>query len=430
MLCVLRMQARDPSALLEGCNMKKKLSNLLFLSVAAWLFLLPVLACQQSTPTPTIAPPPATGAPATIPSVDGPTPTRASGNEIVSGRTPNASVRGTVTYRESLELTPDAVLVVELRDVSLQDASSVLIARQTISSPGQVPIEYEVRYNRDDINPRNTYGISAEIIESDGRLAFINDTAHDVITRGNPNRVDMVLVLVQPPPDLIDESNPDWRQWVEVPVSVVSANLIPNEPDNYLRVNYYQSTIEGCARPGSQSFEMDGNDILVSVTLMQPPPTAWAIPCHEQVVELDTILHLGDEIQPGQSYRVIVNDRVVTAFSIPSPDLGYTHIVESLIESWDLEILETDPVQCQLRIVSGLPTGSGCSWFNGYELRRNNEGDFHVVITHHEISDPSIVCTTEYRSVETVVPLGLDFVAGQIFSISVNSEPARTFEAK
>ena len=407
----------------------------MFLSVAAWIFLLPIAACQQSLLTSTAPPPPPTSAPTATPaalSPDGSTPdtSPSSGHEIVSGKSPNASIKGTITYRENLDLTPDAVLIVELRDVSLQDASSILIARHTISSPGQVPIDYEVRFNRDDINPRNTYGISARIIESDDRLAFINDTAHDVITRGNPERVNMVLVLVEPPPDLVDESNPDWRKWVEVPVTVVSANLIPNEPDNYLRVNYYQSTIEGCARPGGQSFEMNGSDILVSVTLMQPPPTAWEIPCHEQVVELDTVLHLGDTLRPGQSYRVIVNERVVTAFSIPAPDLGYTHIAESQIESWELEILEIYPVQRQLRVVSGLPTGSGCSWFNGYELRRNNEGDFHLVITHHEISDPSIVCTTEYRSVETVVPLGSDFVAGQPYSISVNSEPSRTFEAR
>ena len=329
-----------------------------------------------------------------------------------------------------MDLTPGAVLIVELRDVSYQDASSILIARQTISSPGQVPIDYEVKFNRDDINSRNTYGISARIVESDGRLAFTNDTAHDVITRGNPDRVNMVLVLVEPPPDLIDESNPDWRQWVEVPVTVLSANLIPNEPDNFLRVNYYQSTIEGCARPGNQSFQMDGSDILVSVTLMQPPPTAWAIPCHEQVVELDAVLHLGDAIQSGQSYQVIINDRVVTTFSILAPDLGLTHIVESQIENWELEILEIDPVQRQLRVVSGLPTGSGCSWFNGYEIRRDNEGGIHVSVTHHEISDPSIACTTEYRSVETIIHLGPDFVPGQVYSISVNSEPARTFEAQ
>ncbi len=120
--------------------------------------------------------------------------------EAPSGREPNASVTGSVSYRERLALTPGAALVVELRDVSYADAPAPLIARQTISGPGQVPIKFEVRYNRQDINPRNTYGLSARIVESDGRLAFTNDTAYDVITRGNPDKVDMLLVLVEPPP--------------------------------------------------------------------------------------------------------------------------------------------------------------------------------------------------------------------------------------
>ena len=132
--------------------------------------------------------------------------------EVVSGQNPNALVSGTVTYRERLALSSGASLVVELRDVSYADAPSTLIARQTINDPGQVPIEFEVEYNRDDIDSRNTYSISADIIESDGRLAFTNDTAYEVITRGNPDKVDMVLVLVQPPPDQVDEGV-DWRKW-------------------------------------------------------------------------------------------------------------------------------------------------------------------------------------------------------------------------
>ena len=177
--------------------------------------------------------------------------------EIPSGREPNAAVSGTVTYRERIALTPGASLVVELRDVSLADAAAPLIARQTIANPGQVPINFKVEYSRDDINSRNTYAIQARIIESDGRLAFINDTAYNVITRGNPSRVDMLLVLVQPPPDQVEEGV-DWREWVEVPVPVVWANLIPNEAQHYLRIAYYQSTIEGCARPGNEELRVDG----------------------------------------------------------------------------------------------------------------------------------------------------------------------------
>ena len=89
-------------------------------------------------------------------------------------------------------------------------------------------------------------------------LAFTNDTAYEVITHGNPDRVDMLLVLVEPPPGLAGEGS-DWRTWVEVPARVVSANLLPNEPETVLRIAYYQSTIEGCARPGSQNLELSGN---------------------------------------------------------------------------------------------------------------------------------------------------------------------------
>ena len=76
--------------------------------------------------------------------------------EVTSGKTPNSWVRGVVDYRERLALTPDATLVVELRDVSYADAPAPLIARKTISGPGQVPIEFKVEYNREDIDSRNT----------------------------------------------------------------------------------------------------------------------------------------------------------------------------------------------------------------------------------------------------------------------------------
>ena len=250
--------------------------------------------------------------------------------EVTSGQSPNASVSGTVTYRERIALTPGASLEVSLRDVSLADAAAPLIARQTISDPGQVPIEFKVEYNRDDIDSRNTYAVSARIVESDGRLAFTNDTAYDVITSGNPSKVAMVLVLVQPPPDQVD-SGSDWRTWVETPVPVIWANLMPNESELLLRVGYYQSTIEGCARPGSESQEVDGYDIVARVTLMPSPPTSWAIPCDDEVVELDTVEPIGESLETGQTYRVIVNNQVTTTFTLPVPerwphrDRGVTH---------------------------------------------------------------------------------------------------------
>ena len=351
--------------------------------------------------------------------------------EVTSGRDPNAYVSGSVTYRERLALTPDATLIVEIRDVSYADAPAPLIARQTISEPGQVPIAFKVGYNREDIDSRSIYSISAKIVESDGRLAFINDTAYEVITRGNPDRVDMLLVLVQPPPDSVGDGDTasDWRTWVEAPVQVVWANLIPNEREHFLRVAYYQSTVEGCARPGNQELQVDGYDIIVRVTLMQPPSTPWAIPCHEQVVELDTVEPIGAPLELGQTYRVIVNDREITTFSLPREGLRDTSIAESPIESAEVVVLESLPPQYQLRVVSGMPTGSSCSQFNGYEVRRTESNGIDVAITHHRVADPFVACTADYPVVETIVPLGSDFEPGLEYTVNVNSDTTRSFVA-
>lgn len=348
--------------------------------------------------------------------------------EIPSGREPDAAVSGSVTYRERIALTAGARLVVSLYDVSLQDTAAPLIARQTIENAGQVPIAFKVEYSRDDINARNTYAIQASIIESDGRLAFTNDTAYDVITGGNPSKVDMLLILVEPPPDQVEEGQ-DWRTWVEVPAAVVWANLLPNEQEPLLRIAYYQSTIEGCARPGSEDLRVEGIDIIATVTLMQPPTTKWAIPCQEQVVEFDTVLPISAALHPEQAYRIIVNDRVMSTISLPRPDFPASALRESPIEHAALEVLGSDPQAYQLRVVSGMPSGS-CSHFNGYEIRRDNSNAIDVRITHHRVVEKDIACTADDPIIETMVPLGSDFEKGLEYTVSVNGEKAQSFVAR
>ncbi len=350
-----------------------------------------------------------------------------------SGGQRQDSVSGTVYYHERLALTPKASLIVELRDTSYADAPSQVIASQTIDNPGQVPIKFRLPYNPDLIDSRNRYSVSARIVESDGRLAFTNDTAYDVLTEGNPKRVDMLLVLVEPPPELLesaDLSGDNWRTWQEVPADVIWANLIPNEPVALLRVAYYQSTLDNCARPGNQKLTLDGRDILVRLTLMQPPETPWAPPCRREVVELDTVLHVGASLTPGQPYRVVVNDVETTTFTIPEARLGHTVIAESLIQSADVVISESSPHEYSLRVVSGLSRGSGCSQFNGYEIRRAAPRELDVVVTHHEVADPSVVCTADFPIVETDVPLGNGFEPGREYTVTVNGDTSATFVAR
>ena len=106
------------------------------------------------------------------------------------------TVTGTVTFDGDQAIPEGAVMEVELRDVSLQDAAAPLIASQTIEDPGRFPVDFAVPYEPGDIDPRATYGLQVSVYLHD-RLIYINDTAFDVLTRGNPGRgVDMWVIAV------------------------------------------------------------------------------------------------------------------------------------------------------------------------------------------------------------------------------------------
>ena len=129
---------------------------------------------------------------------------------------------------------------------------------------------------------------------------------------------------------------------------------------------------------------------------------------------------------------MIVNDRETTTFTAPDAGLGHTFIAESPIESVEVQTLESAPPQYHIRVVSGLPKGSGCSWSNGYEIRRPEPGRperIDVVVTHHEAADPFVVCTADYPTVETIVPLGSDLEPGVEYTVIVNSETTRSLVA-
>ena len=106
------------------------------------------------------------------------------------------AVTGTVTFNGDQAIPDGAVMEVQLRDVSYLDAAAPLIASQTIEDPGRFPVDFAVPYEPDDVDPRAVYGLQVSVTLND-RLIFINDTAFDVLTRGNPSRgVDMWVIAV------------------------------------------------------------------------------------------------------------------------------------------------------------------------------------------------------------------------------------------
>lgn len=111
-----------------------------------------------------------------------------------------ASVTGTVTYRQRIALPDDAVVKVQIQDVSKADAPAQVMGEQIIQTDGkQVPIPYEVTYDESEIDERFSYSMSARIENGSGKLLFISDTNTPVITRDSPTKdVEVVVVPVAP----------------------------------------------------------------------------------------------------------------------------------------------------------------------------------------------------------------------------------------
>ena len=105
----------------------------------------------------------------------------------------NLMVTGTIRYRERIALPPDAVVLVQLRDVSLMDVAAKLISEQIIKPEHSVPIPFSLPYAAQDIDKRMTYSVFATIRSGD-RLLFVSDRSYPVLTRGNSDRVDLILV--------------------------------------------------------------------------------------------------------------------------------------------------------------------------------------------------------------------------------------------
>ncbi len=105
-------------------------------------------------------------------------------------------VSGTVSYRQRSALPSGAVLLVKIVDVTRQDASAVVVAEQRIDTSGkQVPIPFDLAYDRTRVQERNRYAVQAEIRDGN-RLLFITDTSYPVITQGNPRNVEITVVPV------------------------------------------------------------------------------------------------------------------------------------------------------------------------------------------------------------------------------------------
>ncbi|MEZ8345614.1 YbaY family lipoprotein [Vibrio splendidus] len=110
----------------------------------------------------------------------------------------NQVISGTVSYRERIALSENAVVTVTLEDISLADAPSTVIATQEFTTDGkQVPFAFELSYDNNKIKANHRYNMRATI-HVDGKLRFTTDTIKSVITDvENTQQADLRLVGVR-----------------------------------------------------------------------------------------------------------------------------------------------------------------------------------------------------------------------------------------
>lgn len=97
-----------------------------------------------------------------------------------------ATITGTVSYRERIALPAGSVIEVSLLDTSRADAPATTLAQTTITTTGEnVPIPFTLEYKPSKIEENMTYTVSARITV-DGKLRWISDQAYPVITNSNP----------------------------------------------------------------------------------------------------------------------------------------------------------------------------------------------------------------------------------------------------
>jgi uncharacterized lipoprotein YbaY/membrane-bound inhibitor of C-type lysozyme len=179
---------------------------------------------------------------------------------------------GSVTYRERIALSPDAVITVTLADVSKMDVAATMITTQVFTAAGkQVPFPFEMTYDPVAINPAMSYAVQARITEN-GQLRFINTTNIPVLTRNAP--VTDVEVVVDPVGAAPAATTPTTPTFSGVLTGVVTyRERIALSPDAVITV-----TLQDTARAGapatviaSQTFTAAGNQVPFAFELNYDP---------------------------------------------------------------------------------------------------------------------------------------------------------------
>ncbi|MBA1142242.1 YbaY family lipoprotein [Mesorhizobium neociceri] len=106
------------------------------------------------------------------------------------------TLKGEVMYRERIALPPNAVLSVQLADVSLADVPATIVGERKVAPAGQVPIKFEIGFDPQVIRPGMIYALRARIT-ADDKLLFVTDVSYLVDPLSDAPQT-IVLKMVAP----------------------------------------------------------------------------------------------------------------------------------------------------------------------------------------------------------------------------------------
>jgi uncharacterized lipoprotein YbaY/heat shock protein HslJ/uncharacterized lipoprotein NlpE involved in copper resistance len=106
------------------------------------------------------------------------------------------TITGTAAYRQRIAMPPDAVLSVQLEDVTLADAPSPLLAEFSEQfGDRQVPIPFTLQVPNTAVQAGHRYNLRATI-KIGGALRFTSTRRYPVLTGGGLDQVEMLLDAV------------------------------------------------------------------------------------------------------------------------------------------------------------------------------------------------------------------------------------------
>ena len=189
-----------------------------------------------------------------------------------------------------------------------------------------------------------------------------------------------------------------------------------------------------CYESGEHSVTQEGNAITVSVMNLSPGDTQAACaeiyrleerrvplrhviePCVTYSVEVNGDLHQVQPIGPAVPCKAPQSPVTVEPPQDADPGDGMTPVLAP-IDGVAVEIAESFPPQYFLVVQSGLP--NGCALFDGYTMDRDGE-TVVVQVTNLVPEDKGVICTEQYRTVESRIALGSDFEPGGRYTVQVN----------